>query len=122
MKNSTTTSSLAAAIFFGSLLALLPACGSDRIIYARTTKLPEESSGFIRIATEEEIACTIDGHEDAFARRSLNGYLVVSEEDLVRLLQNTQELADIRRAARSEGVDLSRLADLGRSLRKRPDD
>ena len=104
--------SLAALVF----LAVVAGCAhrSDRIIYSRTTKSAAETQGFMRIATEEPVPVTVDGHEDAYEARPLAGYLVIVEEDLVRLIGNTADLVALRRGARMKGVDLAELIAAGR--------
>jgi hypothetical protein len=73
------------------------------IVYARPTQPNAKTEGFMRIAQEDPVAVTVDGHDTAFQRRSLSGFLVIAEEDLVRLIENTAELVKIKRAASADG-------------------
>ena len=100
-----------------ALLFSLAGCRSaeTRIVYSRTTEANPSANGFMKVATEDEIPVTVAGHEDAFDRRSISGFYVIAEEDLVRFVENTERLRQIRAGARAKGVDLKPLEAAGRS-------
>ena len=63
----------------------------------------------MRIATEEDVAVTVEGVPDSYAARPLAGFLVISEEDLARLLENTETLRAVRAALKAKATTLEAL-------------
>ena len=84
---------LAAALT--SFAALAGCATQTEIIVARSTRLPEEADGMLRVMTEEPIRVGVIG-TDGVAERSVAGYVLLHEQDVAQLVRNTEELLRIR--------------------------
>lgn len=69
------------------------------ILYARATKVPENINGIMRLATRE-VRVVVEGSDRVGTFRTIDpqGYMLIHEADLSRLISNTKKLLDLRNA------------------------
>lgn len=66
---------------------LLPGCASKvDILYARASKRPEETNGFLRMA-QDEARVNVVGTDTAAEMSGLAGYLLLHEQDVAALVR-----------------------------------
>ena len=72
------------------VLILCAGCMQTEILYARATKLPEEVDGFMRVA-QKSVQVNVVGRQE-IADVECAGYLLIHEQDLAKLIDNTRKL------------------------------
>lgn len=68
-----------------------------RVIYVQHSKLPEETHGALRIATNKKVPVTIVGKTDVHAELNIGGYFVISAGDLKAFIQAVKALDKIKK-------------------------
>lgn len=86
-------------------IASITSCRSiDDIVYARSTKRPIETNGFMRIATNDKIPVTVDGDDKTYGEEDLGGMMVLRDDELALLIANTKKLQEILKNSSSSSA------------------
>ena len=67
-----------------------------KILYARATRLPEEAKGTMRLA-QDSVEVNVIGQDGIgeFTTVDPGGYVLIHEQDLAKLIQNTKKLQEL---------------------------
>lgn len=66
------------------------------VLYARATKAPENLNGIMRLATRKvRVVVEGSGRVGTFRTIDPHGYMLIHEQDLSRLLKNTDRLLEL---------------------------
>lgn len=70
---------------------MVPSCVSKEIHYARSTKLPEEAKGMMRLCQDSAVV-NIVGEDVVAEKEGLDGYILLHESEVAQFVKNTIEL------------------------------
>jgi len=68
------------------------------VLYARATKVPENIDGVMRLA-DRKVRVVVEGSDRVGTFRTIEpqGYMLIHEADLSRLIENTRKLLELTR-------------------------
>jgi hypothetical protein len=69
------------------------------VLYARATKVPDNVTGIMRLA-DRKVRVVVEGSDRVGEFRTIDpqGYMLIHEADLSRLIENTRKLLELKDA------------------------
>ena len=67
------------------------------VLYARATKVPENLNGIMRLA-DRKVRVVVEGSDRVGVFKTIDpqGYMLIHEADLSRLIENTRKLVELK--------------------------